>query len=247
MHCHDLAATGRRAALLGLRGMLIAAVAATLAGCMNTAHDVTGSVANDYRDRHPITMKEGKHTLVLFVGTGRGGLSPVQRAEVLAFAQSWKREATGGVIIDRPVGGAYERSTLDSLKEVLSIMVQAGVPNTGIGIRPYHAHGNKLATLRLNYPQLKATAGPCGLWPEDLGPTYDPKHYENKPYWNLGCASQRNLASMVANPADLVQPRAETPVYRAKRTFGIDKWRKGQSPATTYPDSQKGAISEVGK
>ncbi|MEX2036278.1 MAG: CpaD family pilus assembly protein [Xanthobacteraceae bacterium] len=247
MHCHDLAATGRRAALLGLRGMLIAAVAATLAGCMNTAHDVTGSVPNDYRDRHPITMKEGKHTLVLFVGTGRGGLSPVQRAEVLAFAQSWKREATGGVIIDRPVGGANERAALDSLKEVLSIMVQAGVPNTGIGIRPYRAHGNKLGTLRLNYPQLKATAGPCGLWPEDLGPTYDPKHYENKPYWNLGCASQRNLASMVANPADLVQPRAETPVYRAKRTFGADKWRKGESPATTYPDSQKGAISEVGK
>ena len=192
-------------------------------------------------------MKEGKHTLVLFVGAGRGGLSPTQRAEVLAFAQTWKRDATGGVTIDRPVGGANERAARDTLKEALSIIVQAGVPNHGIGIRPYHADGNKLATLRLNYPQMVAEAGPCGLWPDDLGPSYDPKHFENRQYCNFGCATQRNLAAMVANPADLVQPRAETPAYTAKRTFGIDKWRKGESPATTYPDSQKGAISDLGK
>ena len=130
---------------------------------------------------------------------------------------------------------------------MLSILAQAGVPKNGIGIRPYRAHGNRLAILRLNYPQVKATAGPCGLWPEDLGPTYDAQHYENREYWNFGCASQRNLAAMVANPADLVQPRAEAPAYEAKRTFGIDKWRKGESPATVYTDSQKGAISDVGK
>jgi pilus assembly protein CpaD len=52
---------------------------------------------------------------------------------------------------------------------------------------------------------------------------------------------------MVANPTDLVQPRAETPAWTAKRTFGTEKWRKGESPATTYPDTQKGAISDLGK
>ena len=55
------------------------------------------------------------------------------------------------------------------------------------------------------------------------------------------------LASMVAEPSDLVQPRAETPAYRAKRTYGVEKWRKGESPATTYPDASKGAVSDVGK
>ena len=94
---------------------------------------------------------------------------------------------------------------------------------------------------------MKAVAGPCGLWPDDLGPSYDEKHYENREYYNFGCASQRALASMVAEPADLVQPRAETPAYTAKRTFGAEKWRKGESPATTYPDAAKGAISDLGK
>jgi len=247
MPCHDLAIAGRRAALLGRRALLIVGIAAALAGCKTSARDSTGTLSNDYRERHPITLSEGKRTIELFVGPGRGGLTPAQRAEVLAFAQTWKREATGGIIIDRPVGGPNERAARDTLKEVLSIAVAAGIPNHGIGIKPYHANGNRVAPLRLNYPQVAAQAGPCGLWPEDLGPTFDPSHYENRPYYNLGCASQRNLASMVANPHDLVQPRAETPAWTAKRTYGTEKWRKGESPATTYPDTQKGAISDLGK
>jgi pilus assembly protein CpaD len=183
---------------------------------------------------------------VVFVGAGRGGLSPTQRAEVLAFAQNWKREATGGVTVDRPSGTANERAASDTLKEALSIMAQAGVPQNGIGIRPY-TPASKNATLRLSYPLTTAQAGPCGLWPDDLGPSYDAKHFENRQFYNFGCATQRNLASMAAEPADLVQPRGETPVYTAKRTFGTDKWRKGETPATTYPDATKGAISDLGK
>jgi len=43
---------------------------------------------------------------------------------------------------------------------------------------------------------MAAEVGPCGLWPRDLGPTYDREHYENRQYHNFGCASQRNLAAM---------------------------------------------------
>jgi pilus assembly protein CpaD len=247
MHCSILNVARRYAATAGFRGAVLAGMAIALAGCnTTTARDTTGSVPADYRARHPITLTEGKKSLAVFVGSGRGGLSPVQRAEVLAFAQNWRREATGGVSIDRPVGGPNERAANDTLKETLSILAAAGVPNSGIGIRPYNS-GDKLGTLRLSYPQLAAEAGPCGAWPDDLGPSADTKHFQNRQYYNFGCASQRNLASMVANPADLVQPRAEAPGYTAKRTFGTDKWRKGESPATTYPDAGKGAISDIGK
>jgi pilus assembly protein CpaD len=247
MYSANLNVAWRRAAAIGARCLLIAGFAAALAGCnTTTAEDTTGSIPLAYTDRHPITVKEGKKTLVLFVGAGRGGLSPMQRAEVLAFAQNWKRDATGGVTVDRPVGAANERAANDTLKEALSILQQAGVPGNGIGIQPYNP-GEKLATLRLRYPLMVADAGPCGLWPDDLGPSYDAKHFDNKQYYNFGCAAQRNLAASVAEPADLVQPRAEGPVYAAKRAAGIDKWHKGNSPATTYPDAAKGAISDLGK
>ena len=245
MQCQSLAIAGRTATLAG-RALMIAGLAVTLAGCYTT-RDPVASVPTDYRQRHPIALKEGERTLELLVGNGRGGLTPTQRAEVLAFAHTWRREATGGVTIDRPVGTPNERAALDSLRQVLSILVAAGIPNHGIGIRPYNPGSHKLATIRINYPQMVADAGPCGTWPDDLGPSYDPKHYDNKPYWNLGCAQQRNLAAMVANPHDLIQPRAETPAYTAKRTIAVDKWRKGESPATVYPEANKGAISDLGK
>ena len=230
------------------RGLLVAGLAVALAGCNTTARDTTGSIPNDYRARHPIAIKEQDRTLTLFVGAGRGGLTPMQRAEVMAFAQSWKRDATGGVVIDRPTGSPNERAAHDTLKQVLSIMTAAGVPSHGIGIKPYRAEADKAATLRIKYPQMTAqTTAPCGLWPADLGPSNDMKHFDNQPYFNLGCATQQNLAAMVENPADLVQPRGETPAYSGKRSTGIDKWRKGESPATTYPDSNKGAISDLGK
>ena len=236
---------GRSAAII--RGLVIAGLAAAVAGCNTVARDTTASVPNDYRQRHPIMVKEGKRSLELFVGSGRGGLTPSQRAEVLAFAQTWKRDATGGLVIYRPVGGANERAALEAMRHAVSILVSTGIPNYGIAVQPYQPAPGKLGTLRIGYPQMVADAGPCGLWPDDLGPSYDPHHYENRPYWNLGCATQRNLAAMVENPHDLVQPRSETPTYTAKRTFGAEKWRKGESAATTYPDAQKGAISDVGK
>ena len=60
----------------------------------------------------------------------------------------------------------------------------------------------------MSYPKIAAVAGPCGLWPEDLGPSILNRRYsENKEYYNFGCATQRNLAAMIDNPADLEQPR----------------------------------------
>ena len=106
---------------------------------------------------------------------------------------------------------------------------------------------SKLATMRLNYPTLVAEAGPCGLWPYDLGPTFNREHNENIQYWNLGCASQRNLAAMVDNKADLVQPRGEVPAYTGRRTTVLDKYHRGETTQTINPDKDQGKISDLGK
>ena len=52
---------------------------------------------------------------------------------------------------------------------------------------------------------------------------------------------------MVDNPADLVQPRGETPAYAARRSVAIDKYRKGENPSGTYSGYDTGKISDLGK
>ena len=230
-----------------MHGVLAAAGAVLLSGCY-TVKDTTGAIPADYRQRHPITVKETDHTVEIFVGSSRGGLNASQRADVLAFAQVWKKEATGGIIIDQPSGTSNELAASEAVRETRSILAGAGVPLYAVAVRPYRPQNRvALATVRLNYPKVSAEAGPCGLWPADLGPTYEPGHFENKPYWNLGCATQRNLAAMVDNPADLVQPRGESPAYAPRRATMLEKYRKGEGTATNYPNANKGMISDVGR
>ncbi|MCC6775305.1 MAG: CpaD family pilus assembly protein [Hyphomicrobiales bacterium] len=237
----------RRPALSAARLLALLGCAATLAGCY-TNDPIATPVAFDYRLRHPISISEGPRTVQLFIGESRGGLNGDQRADVLAFAKSWRQEATGGVVIELPSGTRNEIAAANAVHEVRAILAAAGVPPQSTEVRPYRpAEPGKLATLRLNYPTTRADAGPCGQWPRDLGPTWDREHNENMEYYNFGCASQRNLAAMVENKADLVQPRGEVPPYTGRRTTVLDKYHRGESTETQYPDKDKGKISDVGK
>jgi pilus assembly protein CpaD len=122
------------------------------------------------------------------------------------------------------------------------------VPGHSIEMRPVPTQDPvRLGTIRVNYPKMLAETGPCGLWPEDIGPTLNAAHTNNRPHWNHGCASQRNLAAQVAEPADLVQPRADTPALTSRRATVLDKYRKGEGTATQNPDANKGKISDLGQ
>ena len=239
---HALALCGAKLARLAAA----AGLAATLAGCYTAAQNVE-AVPNDYRQRHPITLQEGTRSVEVFVGNSRGGLAPAQRADVLALAHVWKREATGGLLIDVPAGTPNERAAGETTHEIQSILTSAGVPPQAIAVRPYRpADPGRLATIKVVYPRITAEAGPCGLWPNDMGPSDFAAWDSNKPYWNLGCSTQRNLAAMVENPVDLVQPRAEGEVYAARRATVLDKYRQGQPTETQYPNATRGRISNVG-
>jgi pilus assembly protein CpaD len=225
-------------------------IALALGACTHTDDAVTtASIPDDYRLRHPIAIQDANQSLAVFVGQGRGGLNPSQRTDVMGLAQTWLRESTGAINVDVPVDTPNARAAADSVHEIQSLLAAAGVPPHGVVVRPYHPEDPRhLPAIRLSYPRISAVAGPCGLWPEDLGPSVKNKGYfENKSYYNFGCAYQRNMAAMVDNPSDLVQPRPETPPYTARRNVAFDKYRKGVTTTTIYPESDRAKLSDTGK
>ena len=228
-------------ALLGL--------SAVLGACNQTTEIVTASVPNDYRQRHPIAVTEADRSIVVFVGRARGGLSAPQRTDVMGLAQIWVREGTGAIIADVPIDTPNARAASASFREIQSVLMAGGVPSRAITLRRYTPDDFRaLPTIRLSYPRIAAVAGPCGLWPQDLGPNIDNAGYnENRSYHNFGCATQRNLAAMIDNPADLEQPRPESPAYTSRRDIAFDRYRKGTATATTYPEADKAKLSDSGK
>ncbi|SHG20179.1 CpaD family pilus assembly protein [Bradyrhizobium erythrophlei] len=234
---------------LRIAGALVG-LALALGACTHTDEALTtASVPADYRLRHPIAVQEADQSVVIFVGHARGGLSAEQRADVMGLAQTWLHEGTGAINADVPVDTPNARAAADAVREIQSLLAAAGVPPRGLLVRHYHPNDpRQLAAIRLSYPRISAVAGPCGVWPEDLGPSIKNKSYlENQQYFNFGCAYQRNMAAMVDNPADLVQPRAETPPYTMRRAEAFEKYRKGTSTATSYPESDRAKLSDTGK
>ena len=232
-----------------LAGALIG-LSMALGACQHTGDVVTtASVPDDYRLRHPIAVQEADRSIVVFVGRGRGGISAAQRADVVGLAQLWLAEGTGAISIDMPVDTPNARAAQDSLREIQATLAATGVPPRGVAVRQYRPEDPKhMAAIRLNYPKISATAGPCGLWPEDLGPSVNNKGYfDNKPYYNFGCSNQRNMAAMIDNPSDLVQPRTETPVYTMRRNAAFEKYRKATPTTTVYPEAEKAKLSDTGK
>jgi pilus biogenesis lipoprotein CpaD len=82
--------------------------------------------------------------------------------------------------------------------------------------RPYDASAKNpdnrivVAPASPNSKILKAWAPECLAWTD-----HRPSYYDNGPQPQIGCANQRNLALMIAQPADLVQPQ---PLGRADAT-----------------------------
>jgi pilus assembly protein CpaD len=232
---------------IGFGGALVG-VALALGGCQ---HDqgITASVPADYQQRHPIAIEEQNRSIVVFVGHARGGLTAAQRADVMGLASTWLQEGTGVIRADFPSGTPNARPVSETMREIQAMLTAAGIPPRGVVARPYQPEDKRfLPPIRLTYSKIAAVAGPCGLWPEDIGPSMKNKTwFENRDYYNYGCAYQRNMAAMVDNPSDLEQPRPETPSYTTRRTAMFEKYRKGNPTAVSYPEAERAKLSDTGK
>lgn len=208
---------------------------------------VTGSVyPYDHHARHPIVLADASRNLDVFI-VGSGVLNPRQREDVLAFAAEYRRFGQGPMAAQMPSGGktdAYAHRTLDSIR---ATMAEAGVPDGVLSVSGYAVADPSVAsTIRLSFRRLQAkVASKCGQWPQDLGGS-DPRfNYGNEPYWNLGCATQANLAAQVADPIDLARGRIETHGDTLRKVKDIQDLRDGKDPSTVYRQDDQNRINRA--
>ena len=201
----------------------LAALAALSAGCTTTTSEVVDAADFDYRERHPIMLSEEPEVFDMRVGMNGPALSPELEMALRDYVREYRADGTGGITIQVPTGSANEIAAGKTGHAVHYALVRAGVPQSHISVAPYHVGDHaKVASLRVSYLRVKAVAPRCGIWPEGDG-----SDYRNAQSHNFGCASQQNLAAMVANPADLVRPQPMGPASGARRAKVITDYGNG--------------------
>lgn len=226
-------------------GLMLATIAAGLSGCRPGEEEPGVHVASwamiDARQRHPIVVTDQPANLTLRVAAGAGGLTPAQRAQAIHFFRNYRSSGTeaGRLAIGVPSGSDNEVSSVRALADLRSIVRDAGIDEANIQVRPYRAGREASAPIKISYARFVAEAPECGHWPDNLA--HDRK---NLPYANFGCASQRNLAVQVANPADLLGPRTMTPAPADRREVVHGRYVKGlPAGAAKSGDERLGPIA----
>ncbi|SFQ27618.1 pilus assembly protein CpaD [Nitratireductor indicus] len=208
---------------LKIKGPLIALTAALLlSGCTFAKRDsvIVGSVPDDYRTNHPIVVSESSEQIDLPVGASIRKMSRDQAATLAGFLDGYDRRSGGTVTMLVPAGSANELAASSVASDFSRLMQARGVPAERIAILAYQSPAPDVSPpIRVSYPVVKASTGPCGRWPKDALDTTDNKHYAN-----FGCSYQNNLAAQVANPNDFLGPRKQTPIHADRSDAAISDY-----------------------
>ena len=216
----------------------VSLIALSAAGCRDSVSgpQVAGWMLVDPSQRHPILVSQQPTHMKIRVARGSAGLTPAQRADVLDFAGRWRAMDAGNsrLVISAPSGSANEVAVMHAVQDIRGLLDENGFQESAISIEAYHDDGDAHPPIRVSYLRYVAEAPECGTWPTNLAEQKD-----NAPYANFGCATQRNLAAQIANPADLLGPRSETARSGERRGTHWDKYVKGEPTGARKSQDEK--------
>lgn len=151
----------------------------------------------------------------IFFARGAKGLTSAQVAGLVHFLNANEIGEGDSVTVEvaggSPLTAARKAAVMGELKQ--------------LGIDAASRKDAKLAVdaVRVHADHAVATAPACPDWskPEADEP-------DNTTSSNLGCATESNLAAMIANPADLVKPKASAIADGGVLANGVELYRSGK-------------------
>ena len=199
---------GSKVTLLRALGGSVA-VLAVVVGC--APNELYVQLADPHR-RHPIGVTAETAALEVAVPPDGHAVPANQFFDVAKFARRYRTEGKGPMVVAVPQRARHSRTASESVRTVRTIVTQAGIDASRVRYYSKPVGVDGAETITLSYDRVVAVAPKCGDWSESVV-----RNPEVLPSQNFGCASQRNLAVMVANPTDLLYPTLETPRQSDRR------------------------------
>ena len=231
----------RRAPLAAPALVLAGGLLAALAGCTTSADKtlMTGGISDDYRHNHPIAVEEMLETMDVPVGQDSARLPMAVRGTVAGFGKAFAQSGASMIAVVAPSGSPNQVAAATIAVQVEDVLRQSGVNPRAIQYRVYRAGPEERnAPVRIAYNRIAAHTAPCGPWPDQVA--HSP---QNRSYAAYGCATQQNLAAMVASPLDLIYPRGMTPADATRRATVLEKYQKGQAFSADLSKETGGTVA----
>ncbi|HUO23205.1 MAG TPA: CpaD family pilus assembly lipoprotein [Caulobacteraceae bacterium] len=168
------------------------------------------------------------------------GLSPAQDAAVQAAADRWRDSGGQSIMISEPQTPADPAVAYKDVQAVRAHLIAAGVPAAAIQLAGYDSKGDPKAPLKVSFTRYEAEVASCGKNWENLTATE-----ANVVQSNFGCAETANLAAMIADPADLNQPRTDGSADAGRRITVMQSYRKGETTSAASDSKASGAITSA--
>ena len=194
---------------------------------------------------YPITVEPQVATLAVRIDDGLQGLGRGEDARIQTFVARFKQRGQGVLNAAAPAGAANQAAAQSAMQQVKKILAESGVDAGAVQFSSYQAPGDDAqAPITLSFVTYTASAAECGTnWSENLG--FSPR---NVPWPEFGCSTQHNLAAIVSDPRDLIEPRATDPIDATRRSDTLEKYRQGVPTQTIQSDrSSSGTVSTVGQ
>ncbi len=164
---------------------------------------------------------------------GQAALDQNTGGQLSRFAEDYLTHGSGSIGVAGP-NNAASNLVVESLLEIGVVRTQIMVgPNTG-------AAANN--DIRVTYIRYVAEVPPCGDWSTNLAISAS-----NTRPPNFGCATQHNMAAMVADPRDLVAPDTSGQADAQRRLTILERYRAGEPTAAQRTDAQSAGVSTVGQ
>jgi pilus assembly protein CpaD len=206
-----------------------ASAAALLAGCAGAWNGPQQALT--VAEEHPITVDSQVVALTLDIENSRGGLTAMDKARLRAFAASYLASGHGLVAISAPGGTTHDAAGEALAASARSFLTEAGVDSTAVGEAVYSAADDRGGAVVLSYTHYVATPSACGDWSG-----MKERDWRNLHSANFGCATQNNLAAMIADPHDLVTPADSASADATARIRGLKKYREGDKTESKAGD-----------
>jgi pilus assembly protein CpaD len=213
---------------------LVAIAVVALAACSAQTADPRA----DYRDHYPIIVKTETMTTAVPIAPDETVDAASQRNDLVGFVRDFANRARSPMFVETARIADDDALTQARAEHVRRLLIGLGLRPDELMMQTRQTRPGTETTVLLTFVAGKVEVPPCGDF--SASPTFNPS---NLPDSNYGCATQRNLGMMAADPNDLVRAKASLGYDAERTTDVITKHRTGKITETEKSPFQRGSYS----